>query len=468
MDKKGHSYEMDMLNGPLWGKLIAYALPLMLSGFLQLLYNAADNVVVGRYAADGDAALAAVSSTGSLINLIVNLFIGLSVGTSIVVARYKGAGLHEDVSKTVHTSVTVSVVFGMILLAIGVCFAGPLLKLMDSPDDVIDLAAVYVRIYFVGMPFNMAYNFGAAVLRAVGDTRRPMYILIISGAVNVVLNLAFVCLLHMDVAGVALATIVSQAVSAVMVVMCLLRSDGDIRLDMKKLRIDREKLRELFATGMPAGLQGVLFSFSNVLIQSSVNAYGKAVVAGNGAASNLEGFVYTTMNTLYQTSLTFSGQNCGAKKYKRVIPITLICLLYVTVIGLIFGNAVYLFGEPLIAIYRPEKGKALMEAGINRLSIVCAFYFLCGTMDVMCGSLRGMGKTIMPMLVSLSGACGLRIIWILTIYAKFKAEKSVHSLRILYWCYPISWLVTTLVHVLCFIIVYKKLIQREEVCQEVL
>ncbi|MBR4236463.1 MAG: MATE family efflux transporter [Clostridia bacterium] len=445
------SYEMDLTSGNLWSQIIAYSLPLMLTSFLQLMYNAADNIVVGRFAEDGEAALAAVSSTGSLINLIVNLFIGLSVGTSIVVARYRGAGRQWDVSQTVHTSMTVSILFGIILLIVGVAFAEPLLKLMDSPDNVRGLAALYVRIYFAGMPFNMAYNFAAAVLRAVGDTRRPMYILVFSGLINVLFNLFFVIALHMDVAGVALATIISQAISAVLVVFCLIKSEGDIHLDLRKLRINKEKLLELAKCGMPAGLQGILFSFSNVMIQSSINEYGKAVMAGNGAASNLEGFVYATMNTLYQACLAFTGQNHGARNYKRIRKTLGICLIYVFVIGLVLGSLVRLFGEDLLAIYRPDREPEVINAGLTRLSVVCATYFLCGIMDVLCGSLRGMGKTIMPMFVSLAGACGLRVIWILTIY------KIMHTLAWLYASYPVSWAITALVHFICFLAVCRSM-----------
>jgi len=444
------SYEMNMTEGTLWDKIIKYTVPLMLTGFLQLLYNAADNVVVGRYAADGEAALAAVSSTGALINLIVNLFIGLSVGTSIVVARYTGAGKGQEVSETVHTSVAISLIFGFILVFVGVFFAKPLLKMMNSPDNVIDLAAVYLKIFFAGMPFNMAYNFGAAVLRAVGDTKRPMYILVFSGAVNVVLNLFFVIVLHIDVAGVALATIISQAISAVLVLWCLVKSGGNIHLDMKKLRINPQKLWELAACGLPAGLQGTLFSLSNVMIQSSVNSFGSAIMAGNGAASNLEGFVYVLMNTLYQACITFVGQNHGAQKYSRIKKSVGLCVIYVTITGLLFGLTVYAFGENLLAIYRPDRDPAVINAGVTRLGIVCVWYFLCGLMDVMCGAMRGMGRTIMPMIVSLLGACVFRIIWMATIY------HMNPTLQTLYYCYPISWTLTAAVHLICFIFIFKK------------
>lgn len=445
-------HEINMTEGPLWGKIAAFTVPLMITGFLQLLYNAADNVVVGRYAVDKEASLAAVGSTGALINLIVNLFIGLSVGTSVVVAQYKGAQKDREVHETVHTSVTISVIFGFILMIIGLTLAKPLLQLMDSPDDVIDLAALYMRIYFVGMPVNMLYNFGSAVMRAVGDTKRPMFILIVSGLINVVLNLLFVIAFHMDVAGVALATIISQAVSAVAVVICLMHNDDCTRLELKKLGVNMKRVKELAESGMPAGLQGMLFSISNVLIQSSVNSFKSTFMAGNAAAGNLEGFVYTMMNTLYQASLTFCGQNVGAKKYRRVGKITMICAVYVTVLGLVMGVGVYKNGHALISIY--NENEDVIKAGLIRLRYVCQPYFFCGLMDMLVGSLRGMGKSVMPMIVSLLGACVLRVVWIYTIF-RFDPRPEV-----LYISYPISWIVTAAVHFVCFLVVYKKLLAK--------
>lgn len=445
-------HEINMTEGPLWGKIAAFTVPLMITGFLQLLYNAADNVVVGRYAADKEASLAAVGSTGALINLIVNLFIGLSVGTSVVVAQYKGAQKDQEVQETVHTSVTISVIFGFILMIIGLTLAKPLLDLMDSPPDVIDLAALYMRIYFVGMPVNMLYNFGSAVMRAVGDTKRPMFILIVSGMINVVLNLVFVIVFHMDVAGVAWATIISQAVSAVAVVVCLMNNEDCTKLHLKKLGINMKRVKELTESGMPAGLQGMLFSISNVLIQSSVNSFQSTFMAGNAAAGNLEGFVYAMMNTLYQASLTFCGQNVGAKKYRRVGKITLICGVYVTVLGLVAGVGVYRNGHALISIY--NENEDVIKAGLIRLKYVCQPYFFCGLMDMLVGSLRGMGKSVMPMIVSLMGACVLRVVWIYTIFRMDPRPE------VLYISYPISWIVTAAVHFVCFLVVYKKLLAK--------
>lgn len=449
---KHKSYAIDMTNGPLWGKIAAFTLPLVLSGCLQLLYNSADNIVVSNYAANGTEALAAVGSTGSLINLIVNLFIGLSVGASIVVSQYRGANKDREVQETVHTSVTISVIFGFVLMFVGVCFARPLLKLMKSPDNVIDLAALYVRIYFLGMPVNMLYNFGAANLRAVGDTKRPMAILVFSGAVNVLLNLLFVLKFHWDVAGVALATIISQAISAALVVMCLMRSEDSVHLDLHKLQIHPQRLKELARFGLPAGIQGTLFALSNVIIQSGVNSFESVVMAANTAAANLEGFVWTAMNTVHQAAQTFVGQNVGARKYRRVMTSTGICLVYVSVLGIVGGVGMYLLGDKLIAIYNSDP--AVIKAGLNRMRYVCLPYVTCGIMDMLVGALRGMGKAITPMIVTLIGACLLRIVWVETIFAAHP------TLTMLYISYPISWVLTSSVHAVCFVFAYRQLKRR--------
>ena len=450
---KSSRYEINMTEGPLWGKIARFTLPLMLSSFLQLLYNAADNIVVGKFAQDGTVALAAVGSTGSLINLIVNLFIGLSVGTSIVVAQYLGKRDFKGVQETVHTSISISVIFGVILLFIGVLFAKPLLLMMNADKDVIDGAALYMRIYFIGMPVNMLYNFGSAVLRAIGDTKRPLYILAISGFVNVVLNLILVVVFHMDVAGVAVATIVSQAVSAVMIVWCLIKTEGAVNLNIKKLKVHPVRLWELAKTGLPAGFQGMLFSISNVLIQSSINGFGPAGIAGNSVGSNIEGFVYAAMNTLYQASLTFIGQNVGAKKPERIHKITFICFVYVVVIGVLGGQLVYRSGAFLISIY--NKDPEVIKAGLVRMCYMAQPYVLCGIMDMLVGSLRGMGKSIVPMIVSLLGACVFRIVWIYTVFNMTGKQPWV-----LYLSYPISWALTAGTHFVCYLIVHKKLCAR--------
>lgn len=440
-------YEIDMCNGPLFGKILSFSIPLMLSGMLQLLFNAADIVVVGRYA--GSEALAAVGSTSSLINLLVNLFIGLSVGANVLVARFYGSGQKKELSEMVHTAIMTSVVGGVILVFVGILLARPALELMDTPADCIEQAILYMRIYFAGMPVVMAYNFGSAVLRAVGDTKRPLYYLLFAGVINVILNLIFVIVFSMGVAGVALATVISQAVSAVLVIRCLLRTEGDYKLSVDKLRITKDKLLKMAQIGLPAGLQGVLFSLSNVLIQSSVNSFGSVAMAGNTAASNIEGFVYTAMNAFYQTAISFTGQNYGAMKYKRIGKILLICEGMVLVVGLIMGNASYLFAENLLGLY--SDSAEVIQFGILRLSIIGTFYCLCGMMDVMVGMMRGMGYSVLPMLVSLTGACLFRVAWIYTIF------KQITTLKCLYWSYPISWTLTFLVHLLCFAVVYRKL-----------
>jgi len=442
-----NKYEMDMCSGSLLPKILLYSLPLMLSGILQLLFNAADIVVVGRFA--GNDALAAVGSTSSLINLLVNVFMGLSVGTNVMVARFYGAGQKKELEEMVHTAILTSIVSGVILIFVGLALSRPALLLMDTPENVIDQSVLYIRIYFVGMPAMMLYNFGSAVLRAVGDTRRPLYFLMIAGVINVVLNLFFVISLSMGVAGGALAPLISQAVSAILVLLCLMRSESDYRVELNKLRIVKDKMLKMIQIGLPAGMQGALFSVSNVLIQSSVNSFGSIAMAGNTAAQNLEGFVYTAMNALHQTCISFTGQNYGAKQYKRMGKILLICQGCVIVVGVLMGTGVYLAGGTLLKLYSPDP--EVIQYGMLRLSYICTTYALCGMMDVMVGSLRGMGYSIMPMLVSLTGACLFRIVWIMTIF------KAHHSLEILYVSYPISWGLTFAAHLLCFLVVYGRI-----------
>ena len=442
-------YEIDMCNGPLLGKILIFYVPLMLSGILQLMFNAADIVVVGRFA--GNDALAAVGSTSSLTNLIVNLFIGLSVGANVLVARFYGAGQKGELKEMVQTAVATSVVCGTILVLVGFFVSRPALGWMGTPENVIGHSVLYMRIYFVGMPFMMAYNFGSAVLRAVGDTRRPLYYLLIAGVVNVVLNLIFVIVFSMGVAGVAIATVVSQAISAALVLRCLVCTDSVYRLELAGMRIAPDKLAKMFQIGMPAGLQGALFSISNVLIQSSVNSFGSTAMAGNTAAANLESFVYTGMNAFHQAAISFSGQNYGAQKFRRVGKVALICQVAVVVVGLAMGNVFYLLGGHLLKLYSTDP--EVIRYGILRMLYICVPYFLCGMMDVMVGILRGMGYAIMPMLVSLTGACLLRVVWIYTVFQQYR------SLECLYLSYPISWGLTFLVHLACFGVVYHKLLR---------
>ena len=447
MSSKSRNYEMDMCSGSLVKKVMAFSVPLMLSGILQLLYNAADIVVVGRFS--GSTALAAVGSTGSLINLIVNLLMGLSVGSSVVVANDYGAGRLNDVRRAVHTAMMLSIIGGAVLGVIGFVGSRTFLQWMDSPANVLDQAELYLKIYFAGLPANMIYNFASSILRAIGDTKRPLYYLTISGAVNVVLNLFFVIVLHMGVAGVALATVISQVLSATLVVVCMLRSQGAVQLCIKELRIHKDKLLQIMRIGLPAGIQGSIFSISNVLIQSSINAFGSDVMAGNSAASNIEGFIYTAMNAMYQACLAFAGQNMGARKYKRVGKVLAVCLSYVCVFGIVLGVLAMVFNRQLLGIYTTDPN--VVEYGIKRMSVICVTYFTCGIMDVTVGQLRGMGFSVMPMLVSLLGVCGIRIVWIFTI---FRANP---TLTTLYMSYPISWVVTGTVHLICFAVVYRKL-----------
>lgn len=447
MEKKVQkSYEIDMCNGPLFGKILLFTLPLMLSGILQLLFNAADVVVVGRFA--GNEALAAVGSTGALTNLLVNLFIGLSVGVNVLVARYYGARQEEEVSQTVHTAVLVSIIGGIILAFVGIIAARPLLLLMDTPENVIEHSVLYMRIYFLGMPVMLVFNFGSAILRAIGDTRRPLFYLTIAGVINVVLNLWFVIEFHMGVAGVALATVIAQCVSTSLIIRCLIKSGGCFQLCFNKLHIDLGKFGKIAAIGLPAGIQGSLFSISNVLIQSSVNSFGSVAMAGNTAGSNVEGFVYTAMNSVHQTAVSFTGQNLGGRKYDRINKILIECLLFVTAIGLIMGNGAVLLGNQILGLYSSDP--EVIAYGIQRMSVICTTYCLCGIMDVLVGSIRGLGYAVMPMIVSLMGACVFRVIWIYTV---FKWSRSLYTL---YISYPISWALTAFVHVICFLIVKRR------------
>lgn len=436
-------YEIDMCNGPLLGKILRFTLPLMASSILQLLFNAADMVVVGRYA--GSVSLAAVGCTAPLFNLLINVFLGLSVGANVIVAHYYGAKKDKELSDAVHTAIALSIVCGIGLAIIGVLIADYTLTLMGTPEDVLPHSVAYMRVYFIGMPVTLLYNFGAAILRAVGDTKRPLYYLMGAGVINVVLNMFFVIVFGMGVTGVALATVLSQVVSAVLVARCLMNSEGAIRLELSRLKIDKDKMIRIARVGLPAGFQGAVFSISNVLIQSSVNTFGSIAVAGNSAASNIEGFVYNGMNAFHQTALSFTGQNMGAKKSDRVKKILIQCLICVTITGLIMGYAGLLFGSQLLSIY--SKDEAVIAFGMRRLTIILGTYFLCGMMDVMVGSLRGMGYSIMPMIVSLLGACGLRVLLILTL---FRAHPSP---ELLYELYPITWIVTFLTHVICYLLV---------------
>lgn len=448
MGVRSKKYEIDMCSGNILKKLLLFALPLMLSSILQLLFNAADVVVVGKFA--GDNSLAAVGSTSALINLLTNLFLGLSVGANVTAARFYGGKSDEELSKTVHTSISLSAVSGFFLTIIGLLFAKQMLVLMQTPSEVCDLATLYLRIYFAGMIPNMIYNFGSALLRSVGDTQRPLYYLFGAGIINVVLNLFFVIVLHMDVAGVALATVISQTISAILIIRCLMKETGGIHFSFKKLCFDKRILGIILRIGLPAGFQGIVFALSNVVIQSSINIFGKTVVAGNSAAGNLEGFVYMAMNAFHQATISFVSQNYGAGLHKRIGRIFLTALGCVTVVGIVFGNAVVLLGQPLLSIY--SDSQSVIEAGMIRLLMICSVYALCGIMDVTVGLLRGIGYSIIPTIVSLIGVCGLRLIWIATVFR----IPEYHHIETVYISYPITWIITIIANVICFFCVKKR------------
>ncbi len=439
-------HEIDMCSGPLTGKVLLFSLPLMLSGILQLLYNAADVAVVGRFA--GSASLAAVGSTGSLTNLMINLFIGLSIGASVVVARNLGARDFKKAHDAVHTAIAISLAAGAVSLIIGVVFSRTFLELMDSPTDVIDLAALYMRIYFLGMPALMVYNFGSAILRAMGDTMRPLYFLTISGLINVILNLVFVCIFHLDVAGVALATIISQYISAVLVVICLSKLENCCHLNFREIRFRKNEIAEMLRVGLPAGIQSSMFSLSNVLIQSSINSFGSTVMAANAAAANIEGFTYTAMNSIYQAAITFTSQNVGAKKPERIGRVALVCLATVTAIGLVMGSGSYFAGSTLLKIYSSDP--AIIPYGLIRLKYVCLPYFMCGVMEIFVGMLRGMNCSTVPMIVSIFGSCVFRVAWV---YTAFRASPTLETL---YIAYIISWTICSLIHFLCYLYIKRK------------
>lgn len=421
--------DMDICSGPLFSKILIFALPIMAMNILELLFNTADMVVVGRFS--GSKALAAVGATGSLINLIVTLFMGLSVGTSVIVAQDYGAGQPDAVSRSVHTSIAISIIGGFIVMAAGLVLCQPLLVIMGTPGDILNLSVLYMRIYFVGVPAIMVYNFGAAILRAVGDSRHPMYYLIFTGIVHVIFNLFFVIVLHMSVGGVAWATVISQYLSVLLIMICLIRYDGVIRFIPRQMRIDGHKLKNIVKIGLPAGLQGLLFSISNVLIQSAVNSFGSTMVAASSAASNVEGYIGTTMNAYYNSAVTFTGQNMGAKKYDRIDTVAKVCTILIFATWILLGGATILFGRPLLGIYTSDP--EVIELGMLRMNVMMVAYFTCGIMNVYPGLTRGMGYSILPMLCTLVGACLMRIVWLATFFTWYP------TVIMLFTCYPITW-----------------------------
>ena len=442
-------FRQDMLTGPLFPSIVSYTIPIILTGLLQLLFNAADLVVVGT---KGEIYLSAVGATGAITNLIVNLFIGLSVGAGVTMAHAMGCCDQEAIHRTVHTALPTAFIGGVALTVAGIALSETLLRWMDTPETVLPYAALYMRIYFGGMVFNMIYNFGAALLRAAGDTRGPLIYLSIAGVCNVILNLIFVLVFGMTVDGVALATIISQGISAVLVVLALMRRTDASRLSLKKLRIYKAQILKIVRLGLPAGIQGSLFSISNVLIQSSVNSFGEIFMAGNTAAGSIEGFVYVTMNAFHQTALNFTGQNMGAGQYKRVRQVLWICLGCVTAVGIAVGGGIYLLREPLLRIYivdSPNAAQAI-AAGAERMLYVCLPYFLLGMMDVTTGVLRGLGSSLTPMIISVLGICGFRIGWV---YTAFAADPTP---GVLFFSYPVSWGLTFLIQLAAFILIFRK------------
>ena len=444
---KKNKYEIDMCNGTIMDKLISFSLPLMVSGILQLMFNAVDIIVVGRFS--GSQALAAVGSTTALINVFINLFMGISLGANVLAARYYAAGRDREMSETVHTSIMLALISGVVMAFVGVFFAKGALELMDTPADVIDQSALYMRIYFMGMPFFMLYNYGAAILRAVGDTKRPLYFLIVSGVINAGLNMFLVIVFSLDVAGVAIATVVSQAISCVLVLRCLYKSEGSYQLRFSKLCMKKDYIIPIFQVGIPAGIQSTVINFSNVLLQSSVNSFGSIAMAGYTAANNVLGFLYTSVNSVTLACMSFTSQNYGVKKLKRMDRVLIDCMILSVVVTLILGSSVYVFGPELLHIYSDQAD--VIQYGMEIFSYTTVTYFLCGLMDLFPGALRGMGYSTVPMILSIIGTVGVRIIWI---YGLFPSHR---SLTFLFLSYPVSWIATIIMQVICFWFVRKKI-----------
>ena len=442
---KNNKYEIDMCNGTLMDKLISFSLPLMLSGILQLLFNAVDIIVVGRFT--GRQALAAVGSTTALINIFTNLFIGISLGANVLAARFYASGKEKEMSETVHTSITLALISGLVMALAGVLLARFALNLMGTPNDVIDQSVLYMRIYFLGMPFFMLYNYGAAILRAVGDTKRPLFFLVISGMTNAVLNLVLVIVFHMGLAGVAIGTIVSQLISSILVLRCLYTSNTSYRLYFSKLGIKTQYLKQIFQVGIPAGIQSTVINLSNALLQSSVNSFGSVAMAGYTAANNIFGFLYMSVNAVTQSCMSFTSQNYGVKKLKRMDRVLLDCMILSVGVTLTLGCGAYFFGPELLKIYTSDAD--VIRCGVEVLAFTTVPYFCCGIMDLLPGALRGMGYSGVPMILSIIGTVGTRIVWI---FGLFPAHR---SLSFLFISYPVSWILTILMQAVCFCFVRK-------------
>lgn len=436
-----------MCNGTIMDKLISFSIPLMLSGILQLMFNAVDIVVVGRFS--GSQALAAVGSTTALINVFTNLFIGISLGANVLAARYYAAGKTKEMSETVHTAIALALVSGVVMAVTGVVFARGALEIMGTPEDVIGKSTLYMRIYFCGMPFFMMYNYGAAILRAVGDTKRPLIFLIVSGVINAVLNLFLVIVFHLDVAGVGIATVISQLVSCILVLRCLHHTESSYQLHLAKLRIRSVYLKQIFEVGVPAGIQSTVINISNAMLQSSVNSFGSIAMAGYTASNNIFGFLYVSVNSFTQACMSFTSQNYGVKKLKRMDRVLIDCMILSVVVTLILGSSVYVFGPELLHIYSDQTD--VIQYGMEIFSYTTVTYFLCGLMDLFPGALRGMGYSTVPMILSIIGTVGVRIIWI---YGLFPSHR---SLTFLFLSYPVSWIATIIMQVICFWFVRKKI-----------
>lgn len=447
---KNNKYEIDMCNGSIMDKLISFSLPLMLSSILQLMFNAVDIIVVGRFS--GSQALAAVGSTTALINIFTNLFIGISLGANVLAARYYAAGRNKEMSETVHTAITLALISGVVMAFVGLIFAKGALELMGTPEDVIRLSTLYMRIYFLGMPFFMLYNYGAAILRAVGDTKRPLIFLIISGCANAVLNMTLVIIFHLGVAGVAIGTVISQMISCVLVLRCLYRSEGSYQLRFSKLSIKSAYLKPIFQVGIPAGIQSTVINFSNALLQSSVNSFGSTAMAGYTAANNVLGFLYVSVNAITQACMSFTSQNYGVGKYKRMDRVLFDCLILTVGVAGVLGGGAYLFGAQIMRIYTQDP--KVIACGLEILAITTVPYFLCGIMDLFPGALRGMGYSAVPMILSVIGTVGTRIFWI---FAAFPQHRSLYFLFI---SYPGSWAATIVMQVICFYFVRKRCINK--------
>lgn len=427
---------VNMTKGPLFKEVLLYSFPLILSGLLQLCFNAADMIVVGRFASANS--LGAVGATGSFCNLIITIFLGLSVGANVLVANRFGAHDLRGVSRAAHTSIVVALCGGLVLAAIGVVISEPVLRLIAVPGDVIDLSSLYMKYFCIGIPFNLLYNFGSAILRAVGDTKRPLYYLTVAGAVNVALNLLFVIFCKMDVAGVALATVASQAISSFLVIRALAVSHGICRLRARLLRVDFGMLKDLARIGLPAGFQSSMFSIANMIIQSGVNSFGALPLAGNTAAGNIEGFIYVATNSYYQAVTTIVGQNYGAHKFARIVKSFFYCNFLAVMLNFILGAVVIIFAKELIGFYNPDP--TVVEYGVQRLETIAISYTLCSIMDIITGALRGTGHSLYPAVVTLIGACGLRVIWVIFVF------PLCPTLPFLLLCFPMSWIVVSLVN----------------------